>query len=810
VSLRSRAGAWLQRSDPTITLDEWANYFNYMGLNYPFVPTMGAANEKVEEPAASFEGYVRAAYKSNGVVFACMLARMCLISEARFQFRQIRNGRPGDLFGTPDLTPLEKPWPNGTTGDLLTRMIQDADAAGNFYAALRFISGRQQIRRMRPDWVTIVLGSDQPPGTAVADLDAEVLGYIYHAGGRNSGTEPLPLLTEEVAHFAPIPDPAARFRGMSWLTPIIREVMGDQAMTNHKLKFFENDAAQPLDAKLVTPSGWKRMGDIEVGDRVVGPDAKPRRVLGVYPQGEKDIYRVTFSSGASTECCGDHFWNVASIYDRKLGRERVMKLSDIVEQGIHYPSGPAKWSVPLAEPVEYDDAGPLPLDPYLLGVMLGDGCFRGGCLSFSTADTEIVESVAALVPAGVTVHAGHEYHYRLVAGRPHPMIRSAKDLGLWDVIGYEKSIPEPYMRGRVGDRVALLQGLIDTDGHVVPEPLTGVMFSSTSEDLALQVCELARSLGGIATIKRATSRPKEPKRRQQWLVRINRLPDWIIPARLTRKVEHYRSTIRGGTHRHQYIQKVEPVGRTDVQCIRVDAADGLYLTDDFIVTHNTIRQAVILDASIRGDAFDKWVAKFEAKHKGIDKAYGTLFLGAGASIIPVGANLEQAAFKELQGSGETRIAADSGIHPVILGLSEGLQGSSLNAGNFQAARRLTADKTLRPLWRNAAGSLASIINVPSGAELWYDDRDIPFLQDDVRDAAELQQKQAFSMKALVEAGYTPDSVVDAVVSGDMRRLVHSGMTSKQLQAPAPADGSAPAGLNGSGDPAQAALPPAPQ
>jgi hypothetical protein len=146
---------------------------------------------------------------------------------------------------------------------------------------------------------------------------------------------------------------------------------------------------------------------------------------------------------------------------------------------------------------------------------------------------------------------------------------------------------------------------------------------------------------------------------------------------------------------------------------------------------------------------------------------------------------------------------------VIVGFSEGLQGSSLNTGNFQAARRLTADKTLRPLWRMAAGAFSSIITVPPGSELWYDDRDIPFLQDDVADAAELKQKQAISIKALVDAGYDPDSVVDAIVSGDLRRLSHSGLYSVQLRPPGTGDdpAAAAAATNGKPDSEPAALPP---
>ena len=121
---------------------------------------------------------------------------------------------------------------------------------------------------------------------------------------------------------------------------------------------------------------------------------------------------------------------------------------------------------------------------------------------------------------------------------------------------------------------------------------------------------------------------------------------------------------------------------------------------------------------------------------------------------------------------------------VIVGLSEGLQGSALNAGNFQAAIRLTADKTIRPLWRMAAASLSTLVPAPgSGSRLFYDDRDVAFLRDNTTDEAAIQEKQAITARQLTDAGYTPESVVQFLQTGDLARLKHSGLFSVQLQAP---------------------------
>lgn len=245
------SGTEIARSDPQLTLGQYASFLNpwdFTSLNFNGnvyqvgSTTMTLPGSKQEAIDPSFEGYVRQAYRGNGIVFACMAAHLRLFSQARFQWQQMSGGRPGDLFGTKDLKILEKPWPGGVTSDLLARAIQDADLAGNFYAARR----GDRIKRMRPDWVSIVLGSDADPNVTSIDIDAEIVGYIYYPGGKRAQTKPVALFPDEVCHFAPIPDPLAVFRGMSWVSPILREIMGDSAATSHKLAFFENGATPNL------------------------------------------------------------------------------------------------------------------------------------------------------------------------------------------------------------------------------------------------------------------------------------------------------------------------------------------------------------------------------------------------------------------------------------------------------------------------------------------------------------------------------------------------------------------------------------
>lgn len=193
--------------------------------------------ENIDE---TFLSIVVDAYKASGPVFACILARAMPFSEARFQFQNFEKGRPGDLFGTPELSLLENPWPNATTGELLWRMEQFGSLAGNFFGTVVGSQrGGKRIRVLRPDWVTIVSGVHGDPTASPWSLDAEVLGYIYQPTGGNV-PEPVFLTTDEVVHYSPVPDPEAQWRGMSWLTPLIEEIKGDKWAQKHKVKFFEN------------------------------------------------------------------------------------------------------------------------------------------------------------------------------------------------------------------------------------------------------------------------------------------------------------------------------------------------------------------------------------------------------------------------------------------------------------------------------------------------------------------------------------------------------------------------------------------
>ncbi|WP_432112861.1 phage portal protein [Streptomyces sp. S1] len=424
--------------------DLYQQVIKYQGLEYPITPGGHNAGENFEAIEEDFEGYVAQAYKGDGIVYACMVARMRLFSQIRFQWQKMRDGRPGDLFGNKELGLFEEPWPNGgSTSALLNRALQHADMGGTHYAVRetrsRGAAATSRIRVLRPDWVTTILTA--PPDEAV---ECDIAGWIYKPGNTQdrSAWKFYVAGDDRFAMWAPTPDPQAMYRGMSWLTPVVREIMSDKAATKHKSKFFENAA---------TPS-----------------------------------FAMSFKE------------------------------------------------------------------------------------------------------------------------------------------------------------------------------------------------------------------------------------------------------------------------------------------------------------TVTNDQFKDFIRTMKETHQGADNAYKPLFVGGGADITPLMYDLRQLDFKATQGAGETRIAAAARVHPVIVGLSEGMQGSSLNAGNFRAAKDAWADGEMRPMWESLCQAYRQLVRVPEGARLWYDDRDISFLREDIAEKAKVIAQEADIIQGLVMQGFTWESACQAVAEGgDWRLLKHTGLFSVQLQPPMP-------------------------
>jgi len=340
--------------------------------------------------------------------------------------------------------------------------------------------------------------------------------------------------------------------------------------------------AQPLDAQIITPSGPRRMGDIQAGDPVMG-------------------YRVTFSDGSSTECCEDHLWTTTRRDERykrgKRGQSKTHKapfkvscLKEIMGS-LQTRHGNSNHSIPMTAPLHFTQKEQ-PIDPYLMGLLLGDGCFRTqGSVGFSKPDEELLEAFDNLLPTEVRLVWQSRDDYRINREKGYgplanPITVAMRDFGLMEKYSHEKFIPDCYLFSNVTDRIGILQGLMDTDGYADG---TNAEFSTSSKVLASQLQFITESLGGTARIvkKVKTSYTHNgEKRNGHSCYRMNIcLPPHILPFRLRRKADVYVPKSKYLPRR--VIRSITPVGFKQVQCISVDAPDDLYLTDHCILTHNT-------------------------------------------------------------------------------------------------------------------------------------------------------------------------------------------------------------------------------
>lgn len=347
------------------------------------------------------------------------------------------------------------------------------------------------------------------------------------------------------------------------------------------------------DEPVLTPTGWIAVESLRVGDFVVGSDGRQYSVTGVFPQGVRPLYRVTFSDGVSVVCDHDHLWYVESQWQRYHDRPGgVLPTSTLLNEKLVDDMGRHKYYVPLVKPVDFP-AQNLPIDPYTLGVLLGDGSLINTPM-LTTADPEILDLL--VLPSSVKIRpvisAGKCPSYSLSirkGGFPrvaNPLVVLLESLGLMKKRAWEKHIPHQYLRGSIEQRRAMLAGLLDTDGSF---SLNRVEYSTTSRELADGVAEIVQSLGGIAPItERHTSYTYlNEKRLGRLSYRLNiKLPGTECPFRLTRKREVWKPRRHDAPPR--MIVSIEPTEAALAVCISVDSPDKLYVTRGHVLTHNTV------------------------------------------------------------------------------------------------------------------------------------------------------------------------------------------------------------------------------
>ena len=374
---------------------------------------------------------------------------------------------------------------------------------------------------------------------------------------------------------------------------------------------FMRGRAQPLHSKLLTPAGWRKMGSLQAGDFVIGSDGNPTEVTGVFPQGEKLVYRVTMTDGSSTLACAEHLWAVQTASDKRWNKPlRVLQTQELMSNLRCFHQ--YRYELPLlSAPVEWESRQ-TPLDPYSLGLLLGDGCITDKTSpSFATSDVELVSSLElALGDMNLSFRRKSAVDYVITnpaAGHGgiivrNPLTQALRGLNLAGTYSATKFIPQIYLYNCAEIRLAVLQGLLDTDGGpVVQDGRTcRIQYTTTSERLRDDVVFLVRSLGGVAYWRRRKAEGRKPGfargreigyRHDAFVLDI-RLPESFEPFRLKRKADVYRA--HGGGRPVRFIRHIEPVCVQETQCISVAAADSLYVTDDFILTHNTLADAFII------------------------------------------------------------------------------------------------------------------------------------------------------------------------------------------------------------------------
>jgi intein/homing endonuclease len=420
---------------------------------------------------------------------------------------------------------------------------------------------------------------------------------------------------------------------------------------------------QPLDAKILTPNGWTNMGDIKVGDYVIGRNGKPTKVLGVYPKGKKLVYKITTTENTSTECCEDHLWLTKTFEDKKRKRNGSVKSTKEIIDTFYNKNGKLNHYLPRNEPIHFPQKE-LPISPYILGSILGDGSISHSITLYNT-DKELIEKfnneledincclsrpsnsnligynikskniknnkparrillknvnngkeieyysiTEAVKTLGLTKHEitqrcknnkiVNEYEYQFLPPLnkwQNPIKDALYKLGLEGKKSYDKFIPDLYKYSCIEDRIELLRGLMDTDGTIKDKFGGSCSFTTISEQLAKDMIELVQSLGGRATY-RTRNRIGEDKKHivldykgnERLIITKNisydlniSLPNDINPFYISRKSSRFRPQYM----HYVGIKSIEPICEKKVQCILVEDPEHLYITDEYIVTHNT-------------------------------------------------------------------------------------------------------------------------------------------------------------------------------------------------------------------------------
>lgn len=348
--------------------------------------------------------------------------------------------------------------------------------------------------------------------------------------------------------------------------------------------------AVPNYTVIPTPDGFRRVGDIRVGDRLFGSDGKPTTVTDVFPQdGLKEVYEICFSDGRKAECCGDHLWEVYGLGHTRACK-RVVTANTLFER--FKVAGKNGVYVPTCEPVEYENKA-LTIHPYIVGALIGNGCLTCKCLTVSSGDTFVTHKIESLLGSGYKFIRYTDKNYNYLLKKDGHLVYTADFLSSVEELmrkSSDKRIPAAYLTGSISQRKELLQGLLDTDGSAGEKGR--LSYSTTSKGLVADIVSLCRSLGLIATYG-SYDRSADGKKSIEYEIHIQASSETKAslvthPKKKSRLDAWSRQNRRTMPRKRNRIVSIVKTGRkTEMTCFKVDAQDHLWLMNDYIVTHNS-------------------------------------------------------------------------------------------------------------------------------------------------------------------------------------------------------------------------------
>lgn len=348
--------------------------------------------------------------------------------------------------------------------------------------------------------------------------------------------------------------------------------------------------ASHLDAKILTISGWSLMRDIKIGDMVAGAHGEFNKVLGVYPQGMKEIYEVVLNDGGKTKCCSEHLWLTKTRKNRKSkANGSVKSLKDIMKSIKVNKDNRLNHSIPYVQPINFIKLE-LPINPYIMGIYLGDGTSNKH-VRIHNPEVDILDKVGKLLPDtdcfGENMRIGRSIKRKIRCKQPSSVKQYLAKMGLLSKTLDKKFIPKDYLLSDIHDRVLLLQGLCDSDGYVCDGGGGLIEYSTESFQLTEDIKFLVGTLGGRCTFRKIKTYYTKNRKIIYTGIAYRGMISFtndIVPVSSKKHLLKWKPPTRC---LERFIKEVNRVGMAECQCILVDSPEHLYVTDDFIITHNT-------------------------------------------------------------------------------------------------------------------------------------------------------------------------------------------------------------------------------